>query len=52
MLMPIFVYSSLYCAVKPCGRKLNGVRKHAASYWDARTPARNWRLSQSQLRKI
>ena len=43
-----FVHSSLYCAEVKAER----VQKHATSYWDARTPARNWRLSQSQLGKI
>ena len=43
-----FVHCSLYCAVVESTKST----KHTTSYWDARTPARNWRLSQSQLRKI
>ena len=47
MLMPFFGV----CFTVLCW-KAERVQKHATSYWDARTPARNWRLSQSQLGKI
>ena len=47
MLMPFFGV-----CFPVLGWKAERVQKHATSYWDARTPARNWRLSQSQLGKI
>ena len=47
MLMPFFGV-----CFTVLGWKAERVQKHATSYWDARTPARNLRLSQSQLGKI
>ena len=49
--VPIFMPFFCVCFTVLCW-KAERVQKHATSYWDARTPARNWCLSQSQLGKI